>query len=151
MQISCCWYFACPGTLSAPWTWKQHTTCINQHAQRKSDNTLHSSGKGSSRSLQSWGIKSLFITQMILTISSVASGQSRSPSQRHLLVMQYPFPHAKSFSGLHLFSGHFLSSLPSPQSSSRSQSHFFLMQLPLSQENSSGVQVWSGKERQLHR
>ena len=90
-----------------------------------------------------------WLKKRYLTISSVASGQSRSPSHLHLLVMQYPFPQAKSFCRSHLFSGHFRSSLPSPQSSSWSHNHFFWMQLPLSQVNSSDVQVWSKKLRLL--
>ena len=90
-----------------------------------------------------------WLKKRYLTISSVASGQSRSPSHLHLLVMQYPLPQAKSFCRSHLFSGHFRSSLPSPQSSSWSHNHFFWMQLPLSQVNSSDVQVWSKKIKLL--
>ena len=54
----------------------------------------------------------------MIAFSSDASGQSISPSQRHLLVTQYPSPHENSFSPSHSLAGQSSSSLPSPQSSS---------------------------------
>lgn len=78
-----------------------------------------------------------------LTRSSDPSGQSGSPSQRHLLVIQKLSEHLKSVSGGQVVGGHPCSSLESPQSSSPSQRQRFCMQRPFPQVNSSDRQVSS--------
>lgn len=78
-----------------------------------------------------------------LTRSSDPSGQSGSPSQRHLLVMQKLSEHLKSVSGGQVVGGHPFSSLWSPQSSSPSQRQRFCIHRPLPQVNSSERQVSS--------
>lgn len=57
----------------------------------------------------------LFYQLKLLTRSSSPAGQSGSPSQRHLFVIQVPSAHLKS-SSLHFTFGQFNSSLLSPQS-----------------------------------
>lgn len=78
-----------------------------------------------------------------LTFSSDPSGQSCSPSQRHLDVMQYFSEHWNCFTGSHIFGEQLASSLPSPQSSSRSHTHRFCIHRPLLQVNSSERHVLS--------
>lgn len=78
------------------------------------------------------------------TSSSEPSGQSRSPSQRHLDVMQKFSEQLNSESGAHGVFGQSFSSELSPQSSSRSHTQRFCMHFPLAQVNSSERQVSSG-------
>lgn len=85
--------------------------------------------------------------QKPLTLSSDPSGQSGSPSQRHLFVMQKLSEHLKSVSGGQVVGGHPCSSLISPQSSSPSQRQRFCMQRPFPQVNSSERQVSSRSYR----
>lgn len=93
----------------------------------------------------------IFKNKKPLTRSSDPSGQSGSPSQRHLLVMQKLSEHLNSVSGGQVVGGHPRSSLISPQSSSPSQRQRFCMQRPFPQVNSSERQVSSIDGRKAQR
>lgn len=79
----------------------------------------------------------------LLTNSSDPSGQSVSPSQRHLAVIQRLSAHIKSVTDEQFVFGQLISSLISPQSSSLSQRQRFCMHRPLLHVNSSERHVSS--------
>jgi hypothetical protein len=83
------------------------------------------------------------VRPILRTSSSEPSGQSRSPSQRHLDVMQKFSEQLNSVSGAHGVFGQSLSSESSPQSSSRSHTQRFWMHFPFAQVNSSERHVSS--------
>lgn len=83
------------------------------------------------------------------TSSSEPSGQSRSPSQRHLDVMHKLSEQLNSEPGAHGVFGQFFSSELSPQSLSRSHIQRFWMHFPLAQVNSSERHVSSGHSQEI--
>lgn len=96
-------------------------------------------------SIVEWNWKLLrpdYRIRWILTISSLPSGQSGSPSQCQRLLIQAPVPQVNSWL-LHGITGQSFSSLLSPQSSSWSHFQRFWIQRPLPQVNSSERHVSS--------
>lgn len=79
----------------------------------------------------------------VLTVSSLPSEQSLSPSQTHSKLMQLPSGQVNDSDGQESLALQFRSSLPSPQSLSPSQTQRFWMQREFAQVNSSLRQVVS--------
>lgn len=87
--------------------------------------------------------KDFLICFSVLTVSSLPSKQSLSPSQTHSKLMQLPSGQVNASGGQGAFGPQFFSSLASPQSLSPSQTQRFWMQRELAQVNSSVRQVVS--------